>query len=99
MSIIYDIDSYYYYNDNIKIDKTDNKNYHGTDNRNGNDKDGESDWDIWLYMSFNVITTGATIGIHSERRASSSRINVVLTSGRLPSSSLPTVRSDLLFLA
>ena len=40
---MYDINSYYYYNDNIKIDKTDNKNYHGTDNRNGNDKDGESD--------------------------------------------------------
>ena len=56
---------------------------------------------IWLYMSFNVITTGATIGIHSERLASSSRINVVLSSrsGRLPSSSSPTVRSDLLFLA
>ena len=27
----------------ILIDKTDNKNYHGTDSRNGNDKDGESD--------------------------------------------------------
>ena len=56
---------------------------------------------IWLYMSFNVITTGATIGIHSERLASSSRINVVLSSrsGRLPSSSSATVRSDLLFLA
>ena len=26
----------------IKI-KTDNRNYHGTGNRNGNDKDGESD--------------------------------------------------------
>ena len=56
---------------------------------------------IWLYMFFNVITIGATIGIHSDRRASSSRINVVLSSrsGRLPSSSSPTVRSDLLFLA
>lgn len=76
-----------------------NRNYHCTDNRNGNDKDGESDYDIWLYMSFNVITTGATIGIHSERLASRSRINVVLRGEGLPSSSSPTVRSDLLFLA
>ena len=50
-----------------------NRNYHGTDNRNRNDKDGESDWDIWLYMSFYVITAGPTIGIHSDRRASRSR--------------------------
>ena len=83
----------------IRSYKTSNRNHHGTDNRNGNDKDGESDYDIWLYMSVNVITTGATIGLHLARRASSSRINVVLRSGRLPSSSSPKVRSDLLFLA
>ncbi|CAH3043686.1 unnamed protein product, partial [Porites lobata] len=66
----------------------DDGNYHGTDNRNGKDKDGESDYDIWLYMSFYVITTGATIAIHSARSASSSRINV-LTSGGVGSGGTP----------
>ena len=28
---------------NIKIDKNANRNYHNTDNWNGNDKDGECD--------------------------------------------------------
>ena len=32
-------------------------------------------------MSFYVITTGATIDIHSTRRASSSRINVLRSGG------------------
>ena len=56
-------------------------------------------------MSFYVITTGATIGIHSARRASSSRINVLTSGGVgsggtvIPSSSSPTVRFYLLFLA
>ena len=65
----------------------------------GKIRSGESDYDIWLYMRFYVITTGATIDIHSTRRASSSRINVVLRAEGLPSSSSPTVRSYLLFLA
>ena len=91
--------------DGIKIDKNDDGNYHGTDNRNGKDKDGESDYDIWLYMSFYVITTGATIAIHSARSASSSRINVLTSGGVgsggtvIPSSSSSTVRFYLLFLA
>ena len=67
--------------------------------------DGESDYNIWLYMSFYVITTGATIGIHSARRASSSRINVLKSGGVgsggtvIPSSSSSTVRFYLLFLS
>ena len=103
-SINYGININNYYQDNIKIDKNDG-NYHGTDNRNGNDKDGESDQDIWLYMSFYIITTGATIAIHSARRASSSRINVLTSGGVgsggtvIPSSSSSTVRFYLLFLA
>ena len=55
-------------------------------------------------MSFYVITTGATIGLHSARRASSSRINVLTSGGVgsggtvIPSSSSSTVRFYLLFL-
>ena len=37
----------------------------------------ESDYDLWIYISSYVVTTGATIGIHSVRRASSSRINLL----------------------
>ena len=54
-------------------------------------------------MSFYVVTTGATIAIHSDRRASSSRINVVtgeVGSGGtvMPTSSSSTVRLYFIFL-
>ena len=54
-------------------------------------------------MSFYVVTTGATIAIHSDRRVSSSRINVVtgeVGSGGtvMPTSSSSTVRLYFIFL-
>ena len=60
-------------------------------------------YDIWIYMSFYFKPSGATIGIHSARRASSSRINVLtgeVGSGAtvMPTSSSSTVRLYFIFL-
>ena len=63
----------------------------------------ETDYDLWIYISFYVVTTGATIGIHSVRRASSSRINLLTSevgSGGTvtPTSFSSTVRLYFIFL-
>ena len=60
-------------------------------------------YDIWIYMSFYFITSGATIEVHSARRASISRINVLRSevgSGAtvMPTSSSSTVRLYFIFL-
>ena len=60
-------------------------------------------YDIWIYMSFYFKPSGATIGFHSARRASSSRINVLtgeVGSGAtvMTTSSLSTVRLYFIFL-
>lgn len=97
------ISNYYYHinQKNIKVDQNDNWNNNGTVNGNGQGVVDYAEmtihYDIWIYMSFYFITSGATIGLHSARRASSSRINVRISevgSGAtvMPTSSSSTVR-------
>ena len=89
------ISNYYYHinEKNIKVDQNDNGNNNGTVNGNGqgvvNYAEMTIHYDIWIYMSFYFITSGATIELHSARRASGSRINVRTV---MPTSSSSTVR-------
>ena len=97
------ISNYHYHinQKNIKVDQNDNGNNNGTVNGNGqgvvNYAEMTVHYDIWIYMSFYFIASGATIELHSARRASSSRINVrtgEVGSGAtvMPTSSSSTVR-------